>query len=158
RIDRRSAAVLIALTGPLVMTSVTFMADRVRADQLIYGRYVDAIAWPLAAIGLATAVRLLLDHRHDRGHRHDPAQRPGVPLLLGVVTACGIFGLVVAWRHGDQLTGDVGLRMMVPGLLPYIGGADGVPVLRITAIAMVALVALAVVARLRRGRAADERD
>ena len=151
RIDRRSAVVLIALIAPLVMTSVTFMSDRERADQLIYGRYVDAVVWPLVAIGVATIVRSRRDPRCEHPHR------PGVPLFLGVVTTCGIFGLVVAWRHGDQLAGDVGLRMMVPGLLPYIGGADGVPVLRITAVAMVAIVAMAVATRRGDGRAGSGR-
>ncbi|MFP5486834.1 MAG: hypothetical protein ACLGHQ_00810 [Acidimicrobiia bacterium] len=139
RLDRRSAAVLVALTAPLVLTSVTFMADRPRADQLVYGRYVDAVVWPLAAVGAALVVRLVSDPSVRRRH---------LPLVLGVAATCGAFGLVVAWRHGDQLADDVGLRMMVPGLLPYIGGADGVPVLRITAI--VTLVLLGLAAGLRR--------
>lgn len=140
RLDRRSAAVLVATIGPLVMTSVTFMADRRRADQLVYGRYVDAVVWPLAALGLATVVGLLGRSPEDR-------IAPGRRLLLATVTWCGVSGLIVAWRHGDALAGDVGLRMMVPGLLPYIGGGDGVPVLTITAIATVALLAITSLSR-----------
>lgn len=146
RLDRRAAAVLIALTAPLVMTSVTFMADRDRADQLVYGRYVDAVVWPLAAIGVATMVRMLRERTTDRSG-------PSAGVILATATACGAFGLIVAWRHGDQLAGDVGLRMMVPGLLPYIGGADGVPVLTITAIVTVTLCSLAVATRRELGRA-----
>lgn len=52
-VRRRDARVLLALTGPLVALSVLFMADRPRADQMLYGRYNDAVLWPLVAIGLA---------------------------------------------------------------------------------------------------------
>jgi hypothetical protein len=144
RLDRRSAAVLITLTAPLVLTSVTFMADRDRADQLVYGRYVDAVVWPLAGIGLATVVRMLTD-RSPAGDR-----APGHRLVLLVAATAAVFGLVVAWRHGDQLAGDVGLRMMVPGLLPYIGSEDGIRVLAITLVATAATAAVAVAVWTRR--------
>jgi len=133
RLDRRSAALLVALIAPLAMTSVTFMADRDRADQLVYGRYIDAVVWPLAALGAATVVRLLVDRPAD-------GRRPiGRGTLLVTIVVCGLFGLGVAWRHGDLLASDIGLRMMVPGLLPYIGSDDGVPVLTITAIGVAAM-------------------
>jgi drug/metabolite transporter (DMT)-like permease len=135
----------MALTTPLVMTSVTFMADRERSDQLVYGRYVDAIVWPLVA--------------HRGGRRRQRPRRPGqrrtrvdTVILSATAITCGTFGLIVAWRHGDQLAGDVGLRMMVPGLLPHIGGADGVPVLRITATTIAVLVAMILAMRRRLGR------
>lgn len=149
-LDRRSAAVLVTLTAPLVLTSVTFMADRDRADQLVYGRYVDAVVWPLAAIGIVAVVRLFATSAPDR----DRATADGCsPLLPTVVAAAGVLtGLVVAWRHGDQLAGDVGLRMMVPGLLPYIGAEDGVPVLTIAAIAAAVPLAIALLARRGSGR------
>lgn len=142
-LDRRSAAVLVALIAPLVLTSVTFMADRERADQLVYGRYVDAVVWPLAAIGVASVVRLLANG--DPHSRRSTA--PALPIV--VASVCVLTGLIVAWRHGDQLAGDVGLRMMVPGLLPYIGSLDGVPVLTITAVA--GAIPLAIAALVRRG-------
>jgi hypothetical protein len=141
RLDRPAAVVLLALTAPLVLTSVTFMADRDRADQLVYGRYVDAVVWPLAAIGLVTVLRLVT----NRAPATDRV--PGRRLVLVVAATCALFGLVVAWRHGDQLAGDVGLRMMVPGLLPYIGSEDGVPVLSITLVATAAAAAIAAIAR-----------
>ena len=147
RLDRRSAGLLIALTSPLVLTSVTFMSDRDRSDQLVYGRYVDAVIWPVAAIGAATVVRFVVDRR-----RGPAAVGPGTPLVLTVAALAGTFGLVIAWRHGDQLASDIGLRMMVPGLLPYIGGTDGVPVLRITAVAVVVLAGVGVLARRGLGR------
>lgn len=154
RLDRGSAAALVVLTAPLVLTSVTFMADRDRADQLVYGRYVDAVVWPLAALGLALVVRLIRDRSAFRdGERR---QVPGARLVVGVAVTCALSGLIVAWRHGDQLAGDVGLRMMVPGLLPYIGTEDGVPVLAITLVATAAVVA--VVAAIRTGLPSGRRS
>lgn len=138
RVDRSAAIVLTVLTAPLILTSVTFMSGRDRPDQLVYGRYVDAVAWPLVALGAAWVARRLSLPRADR--------RP--PLLaLGVAALTLLTGLIVAFRSGDVLASDVGLRMMVPGLLPYIGGADGVPVLRITLVATLAIGAIALAAR-----------
>jgi hypothetical protein len=145
RLDRSSAGVLVALTTPLVMTSVTFMADRERSDQLVYGRYVDAIVWPLVALGMAVVASALVEPGQRR-------TRVDTVIVSATAITCGTFGLIVAWRHGDQLAGDVGLRMMVPGLLPHIGGADGVPVLRITATTIAVLVAMILAMRRRLGR------
>ena len=153
RLDRRSAAVLVVMTAPLVLTSVTFMADRDRSDQLVYGRYIDAVVWPLAALGVAVVVRLLTEPAPAALPRVRRA--PGLRLVLAVAAACLTSGLVVAWRHGDQLSGDVGLRMMVPGLLPYIGDEDGVPVLAITLVATVAVLVVAAMAS--RGRSLGPR-
>lgn len=126
---RSDAAMLVAMTTPLVATSVTFMAGRARPDQLVYGRYVDAVIWPVAALGVAWTL--------DRLRTADGRRRSFVPAAVGAVTI--VSGIVVAFRHGDVLSGDIGLRMMVPGLLPYIGGGDGVPVLTITALATMAI-------------------
>jgi hypothetical protein len=123
RTDRAAAATLVLLTGPLILTSVTFMAGRDRADQLVYGRYVDAVVWPLAALGLAVLVRSV---------RHCGAT--GTWSLAGVAALTLATGLVVDGRHGEALADDVGLRMMVPGLLPFLGDRDAVAVLRITTI------------------------
>ncbi|MEQ8439597.1 MAG: hypothetical protein RIB65_19050 [Ilumatobacter fluminis] len=135
RLGRLDAAVVLVLIAPLAATSVTFMAGRGRPDQLVYGRYVDAVIWPVAALGLAWSWRRL---RATTEHR-----RSLVPVGVALVTIAS--GIVVAFRHGDQLAGDVGLRMMVPGLLPYIGNGDGVPVLTITALATMAIGVLACV-------------
>ena len=152
---RTDAAVLLALTAPLVATSVTFMADRTRPDQLVYGRYVDAVVWPLTALGLAWTLGRLRPDRADVVDGVDVdvdggpgrARTPRRPWLAVAVTPCILMcGVIVAFRHGDQLAGDVGLRMMVPGLLPYIGNGDGVPVLTITIIATMILGAVAIAA------------
>ena len=126
---RSDAAVILVTTAPLVATSVTFMAGRARPDQLVYGRYVDAVIWPVVALGLAWTL--------DRARAVDGRRRSLLPAAVGAVTI--VSGIVVAFRHGDVLAGDIGLRMMVPGLLPYIGSGDGVPVLTITAVATIAI-------------------
>ena len=132
---RVDAAILTVVTLPLVLTSVTFMAGQDRPDQLVYGRYVDAVSWPLVGLGAAWTIRRLR-----------PIASPGRSWLPSVVAiVCVVTGVVVAFRHGDVLAADVGLRMMVPGLLPYIGSGDGVPVLTITAIVTMWLGALALV-------------
>lgn len=135
RIDRRAAFVLTALTTPLVLTSVTFMSGRERPDQLVYGRYVDAVAWPLVALGAAWVVKRM---------SATPGRRTAL-LPIGVAALTVITGIVVAVRSSEILADDVGLRMMVPGLLPYIGDADGIPVVRITLVAVGVMVAAALV-------------
>lgn len=139
RFGRWQASTVVVLMAPLVLTSVAFMAGRSRPDQLVYGRYVDAVNWPLTALGLAWVVRRLRPTQ--------PHGRSFIPPLVAVITV--VFGIVVALRHGDRLAADVGLRMMVPGLLPYIGSHDGVPVVRITVVAVVAVLALSALAGLR---------
>lgn len=134
--ERRRSVVLIALTAPLALTGIAFMSGRPRSDQLVYGRYLDAIAWPITALGIVWVVRRLRRFRASGHHL--------VPVVAALVTA--ITGLTVAARHGEQLADDVGLRFMVPGLLPYIGRSDGVPVLLITTIVTTALLALALLA------------
>jgi hypothetical protein len=142
RLGRWEATTLVALIAPLVVTSITFMAGRHRPDQLVYGRYVDAVSWPLTALGLAWVVRRL--------RPTEPHGRSLIPLVVAGTTV--VFGVVVALRHGDRLAGNVGLRMMVPGLLPYIGGGDGVPVVRITVVAAAALLGLSALGGLRNRR------
>lgn len=140
RLGRWQAVSLVALITPLVLTSMAFMAGRQRPDQLVYGRYVDAVAWPLTALGIAWVVARL--------RSPDPVRPRAMPVVVGATTVAT--AAIVALRHGDQLASGVGLRMMVPGLLPFIGSGDGVPVLRITAVAVAAFALLLASARLRR--------
>jgi hypothetical protein len=141
-LGRWQAVSLIALITPLALTSVAFMSDRDRPDQLVYGRYVDSVVWPLMALGLAWAVRRLRPTR--------ATNRSIAPLVVGLVMVGT--GVIVAVRHGDLLADGVGLRMMIPGLLPYIGSNDAIPVVTITVVAAVAVSALAVVGLVRHDR------
>ena len=141
-LGRWQAVSLLALITPLALTSVAFMSDRDRPDQLVYGRYVDSVAWPLLALGLAWAIRRLRPTR--------PTDRSLAPLVVGVIMVGT--GVIVAVRHGDLLADGVGLRMMIPGLLPYIGSNDAIPVVTITVVAAVAVGALAAVGLMRHDR------
>jgi hypothetical protein len=142
RFGRWQSVTVILLTGPLIFASVTFMSARDRADQFVYGRYVDAVVWPVTALGLAWTIRRL--------RPTEPLGRSVLPPIVAAFTvAAGIF---VALEHGDRLADDIGLRMMIPGLLSFVGSSDGIPVVRITVIAVSALVLLSVVALIRNRR------
>jgi hypothetical protein len=135
RFGRWQAITVIFLTSPLVFASIAFMSARSRADQLVYGRYVDAVVWPITALGMTWVVRRLRPTQ--------PLGRSVLPLIVAALTLAA--GVVVARQHGDQLADDVGLRMMIPGVLPFIGSSGGIPVVRITLIATGALALLAII-------------
>ena len=142
RIGRWQSITVILLTSPLVFASVTFMSARNRADQLVYGRYVDAVVWPVTALGLAWTIRRL--------RPIEPLGRSVLPPIVAVFTVAA--GVVVAVEHGDRLADDVGLRMMIPGLLAFIGSGDGIPVIQITLITVGALLLLTAVALVKNRR------
>lgn len=129
-LDRPSALALLTTTLPPIALSIAFMSDRTRPDQLVYGRYLDTVVWPFTALGLAVVARRLGADRSSDG-------RVIIPAVACTMVATA---LVVGVRHGDQLGDDIGLRMMVPGLLPYVGRDDSIPVPLITATALAVLV------------------
>jgi hypothetical protein len=132
RFGRWQSITLILLTSPLIFASVAFMSARTRADQLVYGRYVDAIVWPVTALGLTWTIRRL--------RPTEPLGRSVLPPIVAALTIAA--GVYVELEHGDQLADEIGLRMMIPGILPFIGSGGGIPVVRITLIAVGALVVL----------------
>ncbi len=135
RLDAWSAQVLVLTTGPLVFLSATFMSNRERGDQMIYGRYNDGVMWPIVAVGLVWML-----HRARRGVDRR------IFVALGAVTGvAAVLGVAVHAWHGDTLADDIGLGPMVPGLLPYIGTTDTASVATVTASAIV-LLALAMLA------------
>ena len=138
-LDRASAIALLATALPPIALSIAFMSDRTRPDQLVYGRYLDTIVWPFTALGLAVIVRRLRSDRPADG-------RVIIPIVAGAMV---VAAFVVAVRHGDQLVDGIGLRMMVPGLLPHVGRGDSIPVLLITTGAFVALLAIVAVSTRR---------
>jgi hypothetical protein len=146
-IDRRSAALLLVTLIPPIALSIAFMSDRNRPDQLVYGRYLDTVVWPFFALGLAVVVRRLTARSSE-----------GRVIIPGVAAITLATGVVVAYRHGDQLADDIGLRMMVPGLLPYVGRRDGIPVMTVTLIAVAVLALTALVASRRPPVAPESTD
>lgn len=125
-LDPWSARVVAFTILPLVMVSVAFMSGRTRPDQWVYGRYNDAVVWPVVALGLAWFVQRALDGMRRRD-----------VLAAGAVGAgIAVTGLVVHARHGAAFAEDSGLRPMIAGLLPYTHGVDAVDVARATVIAL----------------------
>ncbi|MFW2334721.1 hypothetical protein [Ilumatobacter sp.] len=111
RPDRRTGALLvIALTTPLLAVSALFMSDRPRADHLVYGRYNDAVLWPIVALGVAWIGHNLWDAQRARS-RDTIATVVTVAALL-LVTAAAVH----QW-HAADLRSRITLTHMVPGIV-----------------------------------------
>jgi hypothetical protein len=127
------AHVVLATVGACFALSVVFMSDRLRSDQLVYGRYNDAVVTPVLVVGLAALFGSI-----------------AVPRLLrvGVGAAAGtMLGGVVLWSsRRDVLERSNGLEPMLLGLQPFATSATSIDVLRISAVAAVLTVALAAIA------------
>lgn len=124
RIPTVAARVITITTVPLLLLSAIFMSDRPRADQFIYGRYNDAVMWPIIAVGmawLANRYRLGLG-RNDRR------------LAVGTVVAMLVSGWGVDRLHGDFIEERYGVRGMIAGLLAYVDGSDTLHIWQVTLI------------------------
>jgi hypothetical protein len=130
------ARIVLGAVVPLVVLSIVFMTDRWRPDQIVYGRYNDAVMAPIVVAGLAAVVtssrrRLLVDG-------------------LAVIATTAVCGIVLRLTSDDELRAQALLRPMVLGLVGYVRTARLV-VLDVTASAvMVMAVALTVVLVSRR--------
>jgi hypothetical protein len=127
------ARVVLVTTAACVALSVVFMADRWRSDQLVYGRYNDAVVGPLVLVGLAVLLgsiplpRLL----------QVAATAAGTTLGLGV-------GLWVLRR--DLFEDSNGLEPMILGLQPFVSTSTSIDVIGISIGAGAITVGLAVIA------------
>jgi hypothetical protein len=132
------ARIVLGAVVPLLLLSIVFMTDRWRPDQIVYGRYNDAVMAPVIVAGLAAVVtstrrRLLVDG-------------------LAVIAATALGGVALRLTSDAELRAQALLRPMVLGLVGYVGRARLV-VLDVTISAVVVMVvALAVVVLARRGR------
>lgn len=124
RVPTSAARVVAVTTVPLLLLSAIFMSDRPRADQFIYGRYNDAIMWPIIAVGTAWLVnRFRLGFaRNDRW------------LAGGTIVALLVGGWGVDRLHGDVIEESYGVRGMIAGILAYVDGADTLNVVQVTLI------------------------
>ena len=131
------ARIVLAAVVPLVALSIVFMTDRWRPDQIVYGRYNDAVMAPVVVVGLAAVVtstrrRLLVDG-------------------LAVIAVATVAGVVLRLTSDDDLQAQGLLRPMVLGLLAYVRGARLV-VLDVTFVAVALMaIGLAAVVVARRG-------
>ena len=131
------ARVVLLATAACVALSVVFMADRWRSDQLVYGRYNDAVVGPLVLVGLAVLFGSI------------PMQRL---VRLAVSTAAATLGLgAVLWVLRRNLFEDSnGLEPMILGLQPFVSTSTSIDVIGISIWAgaiTVGLAGLAVITR-----------
>jgi len=160
----RSEAILVLLVAGLgVALSAVFMADRTRADQLVYGRYNAVAVLPVVAVGVAACL--------DR-------PRPTRRVVAGTGVAIAATGIVLWLLRGDELSQSNGIEPMILGLQPFLTG-ESIPVVSITivaaaittalgltaiagrapwwpAVGVIALAVLVVVGSVRTGRIIDE--
>lgn len=131
------ARVLLALTLPLIGVSWVFMSNRTRSDHLVYGRYTDAIIWPVLVVAIAWVVAL---RRAER--RRDTSWIVATVAIAAFATAGGVYAF-----HDIAFSESVGVRPMVAGFLPWLGGRNAIPVFLLTGLAMIGLAALLALAR-----------
>jgi hypothetical protein len=136
---RSDALVVLTLTVPLFCVSAAFMSGRDRPDYLIYGRYNDAVVWPVLAVGAAW----LWSIRPSWPRR---TQTWAVVAVLGVAVE---FGLIVFQLHQNALRRDDLVPDMVAGAMPVIGRSFSLSVPLITGVAVVTFAALALSAAAR---------
>lgn len=131
------ARILLLTIAPLVGISIVFMTDRWRPDQVVYGRYNDAVTAPLVLVGLGVVLvagvrRLLVDGA----------------IVVGAVAATAV---VLRMTSNERLQERGLLRSMVLGLLGYLGHGR-LHVLGVTVAAAALTVVLLVSAISLRGR------
>jgi hypothetical protein len=122
------ARLVAALTVPLCLVSVVFMSARTRSDHRIYGRYNDAILWPVLIIAIGWLV----------GLARQPATRSRAPWLVMTLCAATLVGtgIGVYYVDGAALNEAVGVRPMIAGLVPYIGGGRSLEMVYLTGAAL----------------------
>lgn len=123
-VDTVAARLVTVLLVPQTAVSAVFMSGRTRSDQLIYGRYNDAVVWPVIALGLAW-----IGWRFRDGIRWRHVATAG-----GVLIALVASGLAVERWHGDAIRSSYGVRSMIAGLLAFVDGNDVLDAQRVTLI------------------------
>ncbi len=133
-IDARLVLLVVGACGAL---SIAFMSDRWRSDQLVYGRYNDAVVMPVLVVGLAALIGAI------------PLRR--LP-AIAAATAIGIVaGGGALWAlRSEVLSESNGLEPMILGLQPFATSATSIDVVRISmwaAALTLGLVGLAIAVR-----------
>ncbi len=122
----RDARLVVLVTAPLVLASIVFMSHRTRTDHRIYGRYNDAVLWPVLIVAIAWLVNL----------RRTPYRKSAAAVLIGVALAIVGASVGIHYVAGEALAKSVGVRPMIAGLEPAIGTATSID---ITQVAIVSL-------------------
>lgn len=132
------ASLVLAAVGALVALSMLFMADRWRPDQVIYGRYNDAVMGPVLLVGIGAVVN---------------ARRSAwlARTFAGVVATTVGTGVLLHLLRADELRAGGGVMSMILGLHAYIGRTGPpIDVLPITTVAVAVIGAVAAVELLGR--------
>jgi hypothetical protein len=132
-----AAAALLAFVGTWVV-SAAFFAGAERADQFVYGRYLEGVI----PVALAAGVLMLLRARAYRG----VAARVGAAGLL--LAACALLVWLV---RGDELETGLWFPYNASGIMLFGLDADRVQLWTATAVALLAGATALGVAALRRG-------
>jgi hypothetical protein len=127
------ARLVLVTTSACVVLSVVFMADRWRSDQLVYGRYNDAVIGPVLIVGLAALVGAI------------PLRRSATTIVTAGFAIVGAGVLLWALRD-EELSQSNGLEPMILGLQPFATSTTSIEVVRISLWAAVLTVALGAVA------------
>jgi hypothetical protein len=138
---RGDARVVLVVVGGSVALSVVFMSDRWRSDQLVYGRYNDAIITPVLVVGVAALLGAV----------------PYVRLLATTIVASGLTlatGSLLWALRSEILSQSNGLEPMILGLQPFATSDTTIDVLRISVWAAALTLALGGLAVVGKSRAA----
>lgn len=111
----RDHRIVALYTLAMMGVSVLFLIGRRRGDYYIYGRYNDAIMWPVLAIGVAWLLGVSLP-----GERRVGARRVVIPVAL----ATAVSGVVTWALYQDRFADEQFVPHMVPGLVAYIARGD----------------------------------
>lgn len=125
------AVLVLAMTLPLMAVSFVFMSDRARPDHVIYGRYNDAIVWPVIAVGVGWLF----------AERYTERRRVSAWMIGGTAVVAVELAFLLRQMHYTQL-GETGVLPMISGVLPVVGRGTGIDVLLVTLVAVLAYAAL----------------
>lgn len=105
--QRKDAWVVVFLTLPVVGLSFVFMSDVGRADHVLYGRYIDAVIWPVLAVGANWVTHV----------RPRMALRTRWFILTATIVLFVELAFVVHQLHRHQLRVP-GVNAMIAGIVP----------------------------------------
>ena len=136
---RTDARLVLLVVGACWALSIVFMSDRWRSDQLVYGRYNDAVVMPILVVGLAALTGAIALRR------------------LPVIAAATAIGIVVGGRalwtlRSEVLSDSNGIEPMILGLQPFATSATSIDVVRISFWAAALTLGLAGLGLATRGR------
>lgn len=136
------ARVLMVTIVPLLGLSMVFMADRERVDQQIYGRYNDAVVWPILIVAIAWLASIA-------GKRWVELERSARVAVFAIGAAILETGLVADMTLRSRTNEVLAVPEMVPGIIPALQSPQQPSALIVTCIGLVAFAGLIVAARWR---------